>query len=129
MPTSGNEAIAVAVEVSEHSLNVALSDGRTIAVPIAWYPRLAHATKREKRNWRLIGGGLGICWEDVDEDISIRSLLMGEASKENPASLTNWLKTRREHQSHSKIKPKSIKAVPCRPLGGGRFRGPPRGPR
>lgn len=99
MLTSASEAIetcAIDVEVSEHILRVALSDGRVISVPVEWYPRLAHATQKEKRNWRFIGGGLGIRWKDIDEDISVQSLLMGKASMESLSSFSNWLETRSE---------------------------------
>ena len=99
MPFSASEATetsAIDVEVSEHILCVALSDGRTISVPIESYPRLLHATRQERRNWRLIGGGLGIRWKDIDEDISVQSLLMGKASMESLSSFSNWLETRSE---------------------------------
>ncbi len=63
--------------VSDHTLTVELADGRTIAVPRAWYPRLAHATAGERNSWRLLGGGRGIHWPAVDEDIRIANLLAG----------------------------------------------------
>lgn len=94
--SEATEASAIDVEVSEHVLRVALSDGRVISVPVEWYPRLVHATQEEKRNWRLIGGGLGIRWKDIDEDISVQSLLMGKASMESLSSFSNWLETRSE---------------------------------
>jgi len=59
------------VHFAEDELHVTLMDGRTISVPLAWYPRLLNATKEQRKNWRLIGGGIGIHWPDVDEDISI----------------------------------------------------------
>ena len=62
------------VSVTEDTLSVDLSDGRTISVPTAWYPRLLRATMDERNKWRLIGGGEGIHWEDIDEDISIGDL-------------------------------------------------------
>src|SRR5438093_485710 len=64
------EALATAVTVTEDTLSVELADGRTIAAPLAWYPRLAHATAKERGSWRLIAGGRGIHWPGVDEDIS-----------------------------------------------------------
>ncbi len=67
----------VAVSVTEDALSVDLSDGRTIAVPLAWYPRLVHASAEERGNWRLIAGGDGIHWSDLDEDISVEGLLAG----------------------------------------------------
>ena len=85
------EALATHVEVSEDALAVELTDGRTIAVPLAWYPRLAHATPEERGSWRLIGGGRGIHWPAIDEDISVAILLAGQASAESQSSLKKWL--------------------------------------
>jgi hypothetical protein len=73
---------------------VDLSDGRTVTVPTAWYPRLACGTASERRNWRLIGLGEGIHWPDLDEDISVEGLLAGCPSGESQASLQKWLKAR-----------------------------------
>ncbi len=61
------------VMVTDDTLSVDLSDGRTILVPLAWFPRLLHATKEERNNWRLIGRGRGIHWEGIDEDISTKT--------------------------------------------------------
>jgi hypothetical protein len=69
------EPIAVEVTFSEDSFCVVLADGREIAVPLEWFPRLRNATHAEKQNWRLIGDGIGLHWETVDEDISVESLL------------------------------------------------------
>ena len=69
------EALAVDVTCTDESLKVVLADGREIAVPLVWSPRLHRATPEERAEWRLIGGGIGIHWERVDEDISIESLL------------------------------------------------------
>lgn len=66
------------VEFTDDTLSVGLMDGRTITVPLAWYPRLLAATPEQKKNWRLIGGGYGIHWEEVDEDLSTEGLLRGE---------------------------------------------------
>ena len=85
---------ASAVSVSGDTLSVDLSDGRTIAVPLAWYPRLLHASSKEQGNWRLIAGGDGIHWPDLDEDISVEDLLAGRGSREAPSSLKNWLAAR-----------------------------------
>ena len=60
-----------------HSLIVDLVDGRTISVPLAWFPRLLHASPAQRNNWKLAGGGFGIHWPDVDEDVSTASLLRG----------------------------------------------------
>jgi hypothetical protein len=85
------EALATSVEVSEDTLSVELADGRTIAAPLAWYPRLAHATPEERGSWRLIGSGRGIHWPAIDEDISIANLLAGQPSAESQSSFKKWL--------------------------------------
>jgi len=82
------------VQVTEDYLVVDLSDGRTVSVPIAWYPRLECGTNAERSNWRLIGRGEGIHWPDLDEDISVEGLLAGRASGESQASFQRWLKSR-----------------------------------
>ena len=82
------------VQVSVDTLCVELSDGRAISAPLAWFPRLFHASVRERGNWRLIGRGHGIHWEDLDEDISVEGLLAGRASGESRASFKKWLKAR-----------------------------------
>jgi Protein of unknown function (DUF2442) len=86
---------AQSVTVSDDTLSVDLVDGRTISVPTAWYPRLAHATAQERSRWRLIGQGEGIHWPDLDEDISVDNLLSGRPSGESQASLKRWLENRR----------------------------------
>jgi hypothetical protein len=87
---------AQSAAVSDDTLSVDLVDGRTIAVPTAWYPRLAHASDEERSHWRLIGHGEGIHWPDLDEDVSVDSLLFGRASGESQASLKRWLEGRRQ---------------------------------
>jgi hypothetical protein len=97
MSTSGTElgeALAQSVGVSEDALVVDLADGRTITVPVAWFPRLARGTPTERANWRLIAGGEGIHWPDLDEDISAASLLAGRRSGETQESLRRWLQGR-----------------------------------
>ncbi|MBI4580085.1 MAG: DUF2442 domain-containing protein [Planctomycetes bacterium] len=86
------------VEVSDDTLSVDLSDGRTISVPLVWFPRLLHANARERANWRLIGRGQGIHWEDLDEDVSVEGLLAGRPSGESQASFKKWLKARSARQ-------------------------------
>jgi hypothetical protein len=93
--TELREAVAQDVTTSDEALIVDLADGRTITVPLAWFPRLAHATPAERANCRLIGGGSGIHWPDVDEDISVESLLAGWRSRETQASLRRWLQARK----------------------------------
>jgi len=82
------------VTATETTLTVDLVDGRTIAVPVAWYPRLLHATPRERSRTKLIGDGAGIRWPDLDEDVSVASLLSGRPSQESESSLQRWLETR-----------------------------------
>jgi hypothetical protein len=69
------QALAVDVSCSNEAIHVALADGREISVPLKWYPRLLDATPKDRNNWTLIGGGLGIHWEDLDEDVTVESLL------------------------------------------------------
>ena len=87
-------ATAQRVTVTEDALIVDLSDGRTLSVPLAWYPRLLHGTPEERNNWRLIGNGEGIHWPDLDEDISVESLVLGKPSGESQRSLKQWLEQR-----------------------------------
>lgn len=69
------EALAIEVSFKDDSLCVVLTDGREISVPLEWFPRLLKANSRQRKKWRLIGGGVGIHWPEVDEDISVESLL------------------------------------------------------
>ena len=80
MPTlvTSSEALAVDVSCSNEELTVVLDDGRTVSVPLMWFPRLLNATEKQKREWEFIGGGIGIHWEEIDEDISVASLLRPE---------------------------------------------------
>ena len=101
--------------VTDAALTVGLTDGRTISVPLAWYPRLLHGTLAERNNWRLIGGkeGLGIHWPDLDEDISVENLLFGKPSGESQHSFQRWLEERAKPQkSHSRSK--GQKATPAK---------------
>jgi len=88
-------ALAIEVLVSEETLTVELADGRTISVPLAWYPRLSSGTVAERTRWRLLGGGQGIHWPDLDEDISVKNLLQGQPSAESQSSLEKWLAGRK----------------------------------
>ena len=80
MPTlvDSSEALGVEVSCSDNALAVVLDDGRTVSVPLVWFPRLVNATSKQRGEWQLIGGGIGIHWEAVDEDISVASLLRPE---------------------------------------------------
>jgi hypothetical protein len=86
--------MAEGVQATKDTLGVELRDGRTISVPLAWFPRLFHASAVERGNWRLIGRGQGIHWEALDEDISVVGLLAGRASGESQASFKKWLQAR-----------------------------------
>lgn len=72
---------AMSVDCTDDELVVALSDGRTLSVPLAWFPRLLGAAAANRANWRLLGGGEGIRWEALDEDLSVRGLLRGEPAR------------------------------------------------
>ena len=88
------EVLAQHVAVTEDTLIVDLADGRTISVPLAWYPRLLHSTVQERNNWRLVGKGQGIHWPDADEDISVTNILLGKPSGESQSSFQRWLEGR-----------------------------------
>ena len=83
--------LATDVTVHDEMLTVDLSDGRTLAVPLVWYPRLLHGTPAERDRWRLIGRGEGVHWPDLDEDLSVEGLLAGRRSAESQRSLARWL--------------------------------------
>jgi hypothetical protein len=90
------EARAQNAEVLEDSLLVYLTDGRTISSPLAWYPRLWHGTQQERARFEIIGDGAYIHWPDLDEDLSVSSILAGRRSTESPESLKKWLATRKQ---------------------------------
>ena len=85
--------------VTEDTLQVELSAGRTLCVPSAWYPRLVHATPEERNNWELIGRGQGFRWPDLDEDLSVEGLIAGRPSGESQHSFKRWLYTKRAGRS------------------------------
>ena len=91
----------VNVMVADDTLSVDLEDGRTVSVPIGWYPRLAHGTPTERANFQISGAGYGIHWPDLDEDIGVEGLLLGKKSTESPASFERWLQRRK--QSHPQV--------------------------
>ncbi len=84
------------VTVTDDTLSVDLEDGRTVAVPIGWYPRLAHGTDSERENFEISGAGYGVHWSDLDEDIGVEGLLLGKRSSESPSSFELWLQSRRK---------------------------------
>lgn len=87
-------AATTGLALTDDTLTVELSDGRSISVPLAWYPRLLHGSVEERQHWQLIGHGVGIHWPDLDEDISVEGLLAGEPSGESRRSLKRWLESR-----------------------------------
>jgi len=90
--TNINTPEAISVIVTEDSLSVDLRDGRTITVPLTWFPRILHGNSTERKSWKLMGNGKGIHWEELDEDISIEGLLAGWPSQESQESFKNWLR-------------------------------------
>lgn len=93
-PIEIRPVLAQSVDVTSDTLQVDLVDGRTLAVPVTWYPRLAYGTPAERAEWQLIGSGEGVHWPKLDEDISIDDLLAGRSSSETQASLQRWLAQR-----------------------------------
>ena len=109
-----SEARAQHVKVRADTLTVDLTDGRTISVPLAWFPRLLHGSVSERSNWRFIARGEGIHWTDLDEDISVEGLLHGQQSRESHASLERWLKNRqRKKSSDDKTPNRGLQPTPC----------------
>lgn len=92
--TVEREAFAQKVGFTEDSLVVYLDDGRSVSVPLAWYPRLAAGTKKERAHYELIGDGEGIHWPALDEDISIEGIIAGRCSAESAESLSRWFTKR-----------------------------------
>ena len=88
------DPVATQVTLTADRLIVDLQDGRSLSVPLTWYPRLQHASERERQNWQLLGDGYAIEWPDVDEHIGIDGLLAGRQSGESSASLNRWLASR-----------------------------------
>ena len=109
MPGIGTSAVddvsgaALRVSISADTLTVDLVDGRTISVPLAWYPRLLHATRRERTAYRLVGRGEGIHWPGIEEDISVKGLLSGRPSRESTESFRKWLASRRKRKARSPV--------------------------
>jgi hypothetical protein len=83
------------VSVTDDTLSVDLEDGRTVSVPIGWYPRLAYGTANERANVQIAGAGFGLHWPDLDEDIGVEGILIGKRSAESPQSFERWLQSRK----------------------------------
>ena len=92
------EVRAISVRVTDDALIVDLSDGRTVSAPLAWYPRLMHGTTVERTKHEFIGGGDGIHWPELDEDISVEGILAGRPSLESKKSFDEWLASRAHQQ-------------------------------
>ncbi len=95
------EVRAQNVIVTDDALIVDLTDGRTISVPLAWYPRLLYGKPEERKKWRLIGQGEGIHWPDLDEDLSVEGLQLGRPSGESQLSFKRWLEERAARSQQS----------------------------
>ena len=80
---------------TEDTLTAELSDGRTISVPLAWYPRLVHATQEERDNWEMLDDGRFFHWPDLDEDLSVEGFLAGWPSRESPQGFKRWLEAKK----------------------------------
>ena len=111
---------AVRARILNEAVILDLRDGQTVAAPLTWYPRLLHGTARERRDWRLIGGGGGIHWPDLDEDLSVDGVLAGRPSAESQASLKKWL-TNRKALANKRMQPARANSRahgPCRRVRG-----------
>src|SRR4051794_36630048 len=94
-----HEVFAESVQFSDDAMTVHLDDGRSISVPLAWYPRLLHGTSEERQSFHLIGDGEGIHWPALDEDISVEGLLAGGRPAKTDASLSRWLQQRKKGEA------------------------------
>jgi len=101
------EVIARHVQVTKTELAVDLHDGRRIIVPITWYPRLMHASPKERKNWQLLGDGYAIEWPELDEHIGVSGLLMGQRSGESKKSLRRWLINKQRATSKRRQHPRA----------------------
>jgi hypothetical protein len=90
------DPVAIHVAVTNDKLVVDLADGRSLAVPISWYPRLLNGTDAERGNWQLLGDGYAIEWPELDEHIGVEGLVAGHRSGESAESLRGWLASRRK---------------------------------
>ena len=82
------------VTITDVTLSIDLEDGRSIEVPIGWYPRLAYGTPVERANFQISSAGYGIHWPDLDEDLGVEGILLGKKSSESPSSFKRWLQQR-----------------------------------
>ena len=105
------EAQAQSASVNDEALTVDLVDGRTIIVPLLWFPRLWHGRQQERDHFEIFGDGAYIHWPDLDEDLSVEGIILGRASGESQASLKRWLESRKATSSRHRVP----KAKPNRP--------------
>ena len=106
MSSSGvdiQEARALSLSLSDEALSVDLVDGRTVIVPLVWYPRLWHGSKHERNNFEIFGDGAYVHWPELDEDLTVAGLLEGKRSGEVSSSLKKWLASRKPKQSKGRI--------------------------
>ncbi len=96
----------VDVTITDDTLSADLEDGRTISVPIGWYPRVAYATPQERASFQISGAGYGIHWPELDEDLGVEGLLLGRRSGESTTSFKEWLDQREKHKGHKENKEK-----------------------
>jgi len=96
------DPVAVNVTVAKDRFTVDLADGRSLMVPLAWYPRLLHGTPAERQNWQLLGDGYAIEWPGLDEHIGVEGLVAGRRSGESEQSLKRWLASRRKRVGRRK---------------------------
>jgi Protein of unknown function (DUF2442) len=115
------EARSQSVRVSNEALTVDLVDGRTIIVPLLWFPRLWHGTPQERNHFEIFGDGTYIHWPDLDEDLTVAGLLAGRQSGESPQSLERWLDSRKRKQKGTIVRGPSNKRM--QPTGQTRARG------
>ena len=96
-------ARAQSIKVDEDALSVDLVDGRTVIVPLVWFPRLWHGSKKERNNWEIVGDGEYLHWPDLDEDLTVAGLLAGRRSGESQDSLKRWLARRNKPKRKSRM--------------------------
>ena len=89
------DPIVVNIQFHEDKFVLSLEDGRSLSIPLTWYPRLMHATIRERQNWIILGDGYAIEWPDIDEHIGVEGLLAGKRSGESQRSFEKWLSSRK----------------------------------
>ena len=108
------EARAQAARLTGEALTVDLVDGRTIIVPLVWFPRLWHGTPKERDHFEIFGDGAYLHWPELDEDLTVAGLLAGQRSGESPESLKAWLRSREHKQGATQRQPPKSRTRPYR---------------